>query len=676
VRRTDERPVRALLWYDPPVHSATAELRDALPGTVIEGTAGVRYHLREVIGEGGQGWVYKANYDDPDGVWVVVKVLRPESVSDALQRFQREAEVLRRLGAVPAPNPNIVRFFDYGVHPVATSGGPIDLPFITLEHVEGQTLASVIRAHGGFGLPITRARRIMKQVARALGTVHEQRLIHRDLKPSNILLASQNGQEIAKVTDFGLVKLPELTAKITLSFAGFSHGYAPPEQYEIGNNHITAQTDVFSFASVLFEVLCGTEAFPVRSGDNPLKILARMITGERPSLARGNATVPRELRERSDLTAALDREIGRALSADPALRHASIRELWDKIEPLLVDAGYRGRALLVDDPANSDAGQIPAPAPPPAAPAPEWRVAARHLTGDRLRSAVIAEDRQAIIAVGLHGLYRFSFGAWASIPLPAGVDVRFIRGALLAPRGEVILYGDGGFAATLARSGAVERFPISDRDLTILGAHTDDKGTVFVGERLSRAVGVLIEILRGASPALRAVEGTVRLHGVTRLHKPGAAYSFRAPLVLCGTHGALIEVDGTAERAIAWGRTGHLYAVAATPDGGAYAVGSGGHALRISPSPSFLGTLTAPTATLEAVQTTRDLHAVALDEDDVAWAAGSQGRLLQRRENYWTRVALDPSVQGSLVAVRPCRDGITVVTEEGMVLEGPGASAP
>jgi eukaryotic-like serine/threonine-protein kinase len=650
------------------------ELRDALIGTVIEGTGGVRYHLREVIGEGGQGWVYKANYDDPDGVWVVVKVLRPECISDALQRFEREAQVLRRLGAVAAPNPNIVRFYDHGVHPVKTRNGEIELPFMTLEHVEGQTLASVIRAHGGFGLPIARVRRLMKQVARALHTVHEQRIIHRDLKPSNILLAQQNGQEIAKVTDFGLVKLPDLTANKTLSFAGASLGYAPPEQYEPGNDRVTVQTDVFSFASVLYEILCGTEAFPLRAGDNGVfNVVARMLTGDRPSLARVHATVPRELRDRSDLTAALDREIGRALSADLALRHASMRELWEQIEPLLIEAAHRGPTPIVDDPSTFDSSLPPAPVPI-AAPMPEWRITGRPLTGERLRTGVIAPDRHSIIAVGAHGLYYFSRGVWTAMQLPPGVDARFIRGVVRAPRGEIILYGDGGFAMTLSRAGLAERFSISDRDITLLGAHIDDKGTVFVGERLSRPVGVVIEILRGASPALRVIEGATRLHAVTRLSKPGASPDHRGPLIVCGVHGALIEIDGAEERAIGWGRTGHLYAVVATPDGGAYAVGSGGHALRISPSPSFMGSLSPPTATLEAVQTTRDLTSVILDEDDRAWAVGGQARLLQRRANIWTRIPLDASAQGQLVAVRPRRDGISVLAEDGMVLEGPGTS--
>ena len=642
------------------------ELRDALVGTVIESPAHVRYHLRKVIGEGGQGWVYKANYGEPEGFWVVVKVLRPECVhTEALQRFEREADVLRRLAAVPSPNPNIVRFYDYGFFPACPE---IELPFIALEHVDGQTLSNVIRGHGGFGLTIGRSRRLMRQVARALDAVHEQRIVHRDLKPSNILLAQQEGREIAKVTDFGLVKLPDLTTNKTISVAGASLGYAPPEQFEVGNNRVNAQTDVFSFASVLFEVLSGNEAFPLRPGDTPLRLIARMVTGDRPSLSRVHATVPRELRDRADLTAALDREIGRALSADPVARHASIREFWELIEPLLDEAMNRKGARLSSESATFAAVVVNAPRITLSMPAPSFRVAGRPLSGERLRAAAIASDRHSIVALGVHGLYRFARGVWSAMHLPAGVDARYVRGLLRGPQGELVLFGDSGFAMTIARSGVAERLPIGDRDLALLGGHVDSHGLLFAGERLSRPTGVLVDLPHAGPQEIRNVEGTTRLHDVTRL--AGGA------LLLCGTQGTLLEVSGGEDRPIRWGRTGHLYAVAATLDGGAFAVGSGGHALRISPPRALPGLSAPPSATLEAVQTTRDLTGVVLDEDGYAWAAGGQARLMQRRQAIWTRVPLDASAEGRLVAVCPRRDGITVLVEDGTVLEGPGTSEP
>jgi serine/threonine-protein kinase len=643
------------------------ELRDALIGTVIESPARVRYHLRKVIGEGGQGWVYKANYAEPDGFWVVVKVLRPECTSSkSLERFEREAEVLRRLASVPCPNPNIVRFYDYGSFPARPE---VELPFIALEHVDGQTLSNVIRGAGGFGLPIGRARRILRQVARALHAVHEQRIVHRDLKPSNILLAQQDGHEIAKVTDFGLVKLPDLTTNKTISVAGASLGYAPPEQFEMGNHRVNAQTDVFSFASVLFEVLSGNEAFPLKSGDTPIRVVARMLTGDRPSLAKVHATVPRELRERADLTAALDREIGRALSADPVVRHASIREFWELCEPLIDEAMNRGKGTRVTAESATFAAVVAAPPRiTVSAPTPSFRVVGRPLSGERLRAAAIASDRHSIVAVGVHGLYRFARGVWSAMHLPSGVDARYVRGLLRGPRGEMVLFGDSGFAMIISRTGAPERLPIGDRDVALLGGHIDEHGVLFAGERLSRPVGVLVDVPVAGPQEVRNVEGTARLHAVTRL--AGGA------LLLCGTQGALLEVSGGEDRPIRWGRTGHLYALAAAADGGAFAVGSGGHALRISPPSALPGLSAPPSGTLEAVQTTRDLTGVVLDEDGSAWAAGGQARLMARRHATWTRVPLDAPVEGRLVAVCARRDGITVLVEDGTVLEGPGTGEP
>jgi hypothetical protein len=429
----------------------------------------------------------------------------------------------------------------------------------------------------------------------------------------------------------------------------------------MGNNRVGAQTDVFSFASVLYEVLCGTEAFPLRHGDSPLRVVARMLTGERPSLARVHATVPRELRDRPDLTAAIDREIGRALSADPAVRHGSIRELWEQIEPLLDEATNRARGA-------NESGAFATPMAPRIVmpdPMPEWHVAGRALTGERLRSAVISNDRQSMVAVGIHGLYHFARGVWSAMQLPAGVDPRAVRGASRTPRGDLLIFGDAGLATLVSRSGAIERVPIGDRDLSILDGQADHHGLLFAGERQSRPVGVLVEVPRSGPPEVRTIEGTTRLHGVTRL--TGGA------LILCGTQGALLEVSGGEARPIPWGRTGHLYAVTAAPDGGAFTVGSGGHALRVSPPAAFPGLSAPPAATLEAVQTTRDLAGVVLDEDGVAWAVGSQARLLQRRHSVWTRIPLDPAAEGKLVAVRPRRDGVTVLVENGTVLEGPAA---
>ncbi|MGZ3476061.1 MAG: serine/threonine-protein kinase, partial [Polyangiales bacterium] len=175
-------------------------------GTVLRGT-GARYFIQEVIGEGGQGWVFRASYDDVEGFPVVVKVLRPDTVNrESLDRFKREAEILRKLSQT-TPSPFIVRFFDHGEAefplPLGSAIDKARLPFTVLEYIHGESLFAVLDRQRGQGLALKRTRRILREVNKALEIVHAQGLIHRDLKPSNILLSNEAGRELAKVTDFG-----------------------------------------------------------------------------------------------------------------------------------------------------------------------------------------------------------------------------------------------------------------------------------------------------------------------------------------------------------------------------------------------------------------------------------------------------------------------------------------
>jgi len=149
-------------------------LRDSLPGRVLRGSGRVQYHLRERIGEGGQGWVFTANWDEPGGFTVIVKVLRPDAVNtDTLRRFQREADVLRMLSQQGQPNPYIVRFFDHATAVLtAPDKSSHTLPFTVLEYVNGTTLERVLDSNPGKGMPVERARRILRQVSQALEVVH------------------------------------------------------------------------------------------------------------------------------------------------------------------------------------------------------------------------------------------------------------------------------------------------------------------------------------------------------------------------------------------------------------------------------------------------------------------------------------------------------------------------
>ncbi len=418
-----------------PADPRVALLRDHLVGHVLQGTDGIRFHLRHLIGEGGQGWIYKGNYDESDGVPIVIKVLRPDAVTDeTLRRFQREAAVLRQLGAQATPNPNLVRFYDHGIARLSPpNSSPLDkvaLPFTVLEYVHGVTLAQIIQDQNGMGLPAARTRRLLRQAAFALTSVHAQNIIHRDLKPSNVLVTVDHGTEVVKVTDFGLAKLIDMNAaQKTTMLAGASLGYAPPEQYEKGNERVTQRTDVFSFAAILFECLTGTSAFAYKTGDNAMRLIQAMVAGPRPSLASRSHALAPELRDNAQAVAALDSHLSRALQANPDDRPATVREFWDAIDPLLRSASEvstrPSAPVVVQKPRESFSPPLES-----ASGSYVFRTLGVLPRSDELRSAVIAPDG-GVFAVGTLGIYRFTGSTWSVVPSPAWLDPAVLRGVAL-----------------------------------------------------------------------------------------------------------------------------------------------------------------------------------------------------------------------------------------------------
>lgn len=302
------------------------DLRDSLVGTVMEGTDGTPYRIEQCIGTGGQGWVFRARRAEEDTV--IVKVLRPDGVDDhALHRFRREADVLRALWEQPNPSPHLVRFYDHRITTLRPPGTrqTIAFAFTVLEYVSGATLGQILEESEGAGLPFARVRRILLHVARGLSAVHALEIIHRDLKPSNVLLANESGAELAKVTDFGLVRVANPTAATT-GFLGVTHGYAPPELYEKGAPRASVRSDVFSFAAIAWEMIAGQPLFPFGSSDTPTRHVLRMMSGRIPALAGVERPSP-ELAARPDLLRRLDEQLSRALAPEPADRFASVDDL-------------------------------------------------------------------------------------------------------------------------------------------------------------------------------------------------------------------------------------------------------------------------------------------------------------------------------------------------------------
>ncbi|MCJ7679281.1 MAG: serine/threonine-protein kinase, partial [Candidatus Aminicenantes bacterium] len=290
----------------------------------------LHYRITEKIGEGGMGAVYKAvdtHLDRP----VAIKVLPADKVADPdrKQRFVQEAK-----SASALRHPNIVV-----IHDIASDQG---LDFIVMELVDGQSLDHLI---GRKGMKFPQAINCAVQIASGLAKAHNIGIIHRDLKPTNIIVTNDG---LVKILDFGLAKLiedgplAENGQTMTMGQAekpnteeGIILGtvaYMSPEQAE--GKKIDARSDIFSFGTVLYEMLTGQKAF---SRDSRIKTLAAILNENPKPAASFSEVIPLEV----------ERLLNRCLRKDPQRR-------WQTMSDLKV--------ALQDLKEDSDSGKLLAPA--------------------------------------------------------------------------------------------------------------------------------------------------------------------------------------------------------------------------------------------------------------------------------------------------------------------------
>jgi eukaryotic-like serine/threonine-protein kinase len=293
------------------------------------GTAlGGRYRLDAEIGRGGMSTVYKA-FDTVLERPVAVKVMDRNVATDSGQheRFKREARAVAQLS-----HPHIVTVIDFddghtGANGRA-SGGEHDLsspPYIVFEHVEGETLKSLIRREGP--LQSTEALAYALEIARALAAAHQHMIVHRDVKPQNVLLGNEG---TAKITDFGIARtLTEQGLTMDGRVLGTTD-YVSPEQ-ALGQP-VTVQSDVYSLGIVLYEMLIGEVPF---RGDTPVAVAMRHVREEVPDVQS----------RRPELSAASAAVVDRATAKDLSRRYPDMEAMIaDLEEALAIEAARTGHA--------------------------------------------------------------------------------------------------------------------------------------------------------------------------------------------------------------------------------------------------------------------------------------------------------------------------------------------
>ncbi|MEB2288337.1 MAG: serine/threonine-protein kinase, partial [Anaerolineae bacterium] len=301
-----------------------------------------QYELRELLGVGGMGAVYRA-YQHSLQRTVAVKVLRPELTSDPgyIERFTREARTSAAL-----EHPNIIPVFDYGMQQ--------DISYLVMRLLTGGSLSERLAARASTERPLPSLGEIadlLRQMSSALDYAHSQGVIHRDIKPSNVMFDNHGN---AYLVDFGIAKLLEATAT-GLTGAGAvvgTFGYMAPEQWR--NAPLTPATDQYALGVLAYSLVTGRMPF---EAPTPAGVMHKHLS-EQP-------TPPRV--HRDDAPDALTPVIERALAKDGADRFPACTAFAQAF-----DGAIRGntgeRTAFFTAPVLRKPAQPPAYTPSPNAP--------------------------------------------------------------------------------------------------------------------------------------------------------------------------------------------------------------------------------------------------------------------------------------------------------------------
>jgi len=276
-------------------HSVTAQLTATL-------ALADRYTIEHELGHGGMATVYLAE-DRKHGRKVALKIMRPDVASSlGAERFLREVRLAAQLS-----HPHIV--------PLIDSGESDGVLFYVTPYAPGGSLAERLSRDGR--LPVRDALRVAREVGLGLDYVHRSGYVHRDVKPANILFADGH----ALLGDFGIAYAVCDRDREAITGAGVVIGtpeYMSPEQAS-GERDLESQSDIYSLACVVYEMLAGSPPF---SGSSARLTMVRQVTETPPPLRAA----------RPDAPMTVERALARALAKDPNERPPTVPAFLDALE--------------------------------------------------------------------------------------------------------------------------------------------------------------------------------------------------------------------------------------------------------------------------------------------------------------------------------------------------------
>jgi len=474
-----------------------------------------RYRLERELGAGGMATVYLAQ-DLKHDRKVAIKVLKPELAAVlGAERFVQEIKTTAAL-----QHPHILQLFD--------SGQADGFLYYVMPYIEGETLREKLDRERQLG--IDEAVRIATEVADALDYAHRHGVIHRDIKPENILL--HDGRPL--VADFGIALAVSAAAGGRMTETGLSLGtphYMSPEQ-ATGEKDITARSDVYSLASVLYEMLAGA---PPHLGGSAQQIIMKIVTEEAAPVTQARRSVP------PNVAAA----VGKALEKLPADRFdsaASFAEALMTPDYVTPSTPRAGSAVVATSRTAATVSMVAVAtavvfaglaawgwlrgAPPPAVARFDIGIAGGPgpSTVGNGASLAIAPDGSHFVYVATDGgLYDRDLGQLESRPLPARG-----YGPFFSPDGEWVGYADGTTLKKVAPTGGPPLVIASVSADLFRGGSWGEDGTIVFAPDVN-------------SPLLRVSDGGGTVDTLTHLDVARGVTSHRWPEWLPGQHGLLLQ---------------------------------------------------------------------------------------------------------------------------------------